>query len=283
MPMAERFSAFSFVDRITKLEPGVRGAGRYTIPPAVAHFPPSLVAEAVGQLAAWTAMSQLEFRRRPVAGLAGEALFLADVAPGQTLDLEVSIQSCDEEAVSYGGTASVAGARVLQLQDCVGPMLPMEEFDAPEAVRADFETLSGAGAPPGRFKGVAPREVKAIDRVPGERLRAELRVPDSAPFFGDHFPLRPVFPGTLLLDTQIDLALQLARETPPLRAAAALLVPVRVSDVKMRSFTPPGQVLELRIELQSATAEGASIGLVARANGKPVSTARVEIAPRRVS
>jgi 3-hydroxyacyl-[acyl-carrier-protein] dehydratase len=278
--MAERFSAFSFVDRIIRCEPGVRAAGRYAIPPAVAQFPPSLVAEAVGQLAAWTSMSQLAFRRRPVAGLAGEALFLADVMPGQTLDLEVEIQRCDEDAVAYGGAASVDGVLVLQLRNCLGPMLPMEEFDAPEAVRADFETLRGAGAPPGRFKGIAAREVNVVERAPGERLRAELRVPESAPFFGDHFPRRPVFPGTLLLDTQIDLALQLAREAAPLRAAAARLAPARVTDVKIRSFTPPGQTLELRIELQSASAEGATVGLVARANGKPVSTGRAEIAPR---
>jgi len=279
--MAERFSAFSFVDRIVKLEPGLRASGRYTIPPVVAHFPSSLVAEAVGQLAAWTSMAQLEFRRRPVAGLAGEAVFLADVAPGQTLDLEVELQRCDEDAVAYGGAARVGAIAVLELKNCLGPMLPMEEFDAPVAVRADFETLCGAGAPTGRFQGVAPCEVSVVERAPGERLRAELRVPASAPFFGDHFPRRPVFPGTLLLDTQIALALELAREAAPLKAKAARLAPARVTDVKIRSFTPPGQVLELRLEVQAATSERATVSVAARGNGKPVSTAKVEIAPRR--
>jgi 3-hydroxymyristoyl/3-hydroxydecanoyl-(acyl carrier protein) dehydratase len=280
--MAERFSAFSFVDRITRLEPGVRAAGRYWVPGAIAHFPPSLVAEAVGQLAAWVSMSQLDFRFRPVAGLAGEALFTRDVAPGQTLDLEVAIERCDEEAIAYGGAASVSGAQVLALSHCVGPMLPMAEFDAPGAVRADFEVLRGAGAPAGRFQGVSPREVTVLEGVPGERLRAELRVPETASFFGDHFPRRPVFPGTLLLDTQIGLAVQLAGEAAPLRDAG-VLAPVRVSDVKMRAFISPGQVLELRLELQSATPEGATIGIAARANGKPVATGRAEIAPRRPS
>jgi 3-hydroxymyristoyl/3-hydroxydecanoyl-(acyl carrier protein) dehydratase len=280
--MAERFSAFSFVDRITSLAPGDRASGRYWVPGAIAQFPPSLVAEAVGQLAAWASMSQLDFRFRPVAGLAGEALFMRDVAPGQTLDLEVGIESCDAGAIAYGGTASVNGAAVLALKHCVGPMLPMEEFDAPAAVRADFEVLRGAGAPEGRFQGVSPREVAVIERVPGERLRAELRVPETAPFFGDHFPRRPVFPGTLLLDTQIGLAVQLAGEAAPLRNAG-ILAPVRVSDVKMRTFISPGQVLELRLELQSATPEGATVSLVARANGRPVSTARADIAPRRPS
>jgi len=280
--MAERFSAFSFVDRITSLEPGVRASGRYRIPDGIAQFPPSLVAEAVGQLAAWTSMSHLDFRFRPVAGLAGEALFVRDAAPGQTLDLEVGVERCDEEAVAYGGAASVNGAPILTLKDCVGPMLPMDEFDAPAAVRADFEVLRGAGAPEGRFKGLSPRDVAVIERVPGERLRAELRVPEAAPFFADHFPRRPVFPGTLLLDTQIGLAVRLAGEAAPLRNAG-ILAPVRVSDVKMRAFISPGQILEIRLEIQSVTPAGATVSLVARANGKPVSTGRVEIAPRRPS
>jgi 3-hydroxymyristoyl/3-hydroxydecanoyl-(acyl carrier protein) dehydratase len=280
--MAERFSAFSFVDRITRLEPGVRAAGRYAIPGAIGQFSASLVAEAVGQLAAWGSMSLLDFRFRPVAGLAGEAVFLRDVVPGQTLDLEVQIESCDESAISYGGTAAVNGARVLTLEHCVGPMLPMDEFDDPAAVRADFEVLRGAGAPAGRFRGILPRAVTTIERSPGERLVAELRVPESAPFFDDHFPRRPVFPGTLLLDTQIGLAVQLAAEAALLRDAGAL-APARVYDVKMRVFVPPGQALELRLELLSATPQAATISLVARANGKPVSTGRAEIAPRRSS
>jgi 3-hydroxymyristoyl/3-hydroxydecanoyl-(acyl carrier protein) dehydratase len=280
--MAERFKSFSFVDRITSLAPGVRATGRYTIPGTVDRFPQSLVAEAVGQLAAWAAMAQLDFRFRPVAGLAGEALFARHVAPGESLDLEVAIERCDEEAVAYGGRAAVAGVQVLALAHCVGPMLPMEEFDAPDAVRADFELLRGAGAPAGRFPGVPPLEVGVIERAAGERLRAELRVPERAPFFGDHFPRRPVFPGTLLLDTQIELAVALARETAPLRGARALAAS-RVTDVKMRAFIAPGQVLELRLELQSATVAGATIGMVVRANGKPVATGRVEVTPRSAS
>jgi 3-hydroxymyristoyl/3-hydroxydecanoyl-(acyl carrier protein) dehydratase len=280
--MAERFKTFSFVDRITSLVPGVRATGRYTIPVAAGHFPPSLVAEAVGQLAAWAAISQLDFRFRPVAGLAGEAVFVREVTPGDVLDLEVTLERCDDEAVAYGGGAAVNGAPALTLAYCVGPMLPMEKFDAPEAVRADFEVLRGAGAPADRFAGIAPREVSVTERAPGERLRAELRVPQSAPFFGDHFPRRPVFPGTLLLDTQIELAVELARESAPLRSAVAL-APSRVADVKMRAFITPGQVLELRLDLQSATPDAATIGMSARANGKPVSTGRVEVTPRSAS
>jgi 3-hydroxyacyl-[acyl-carrier-protein] dehydratase len=126
---------------------------------------------------------------------------------------------------------------------------------------------------------VPARAVTVIERAPGERWRAELQVPAAAPFCGDHFPRRPVFPGTLLLDTHLALAAQLAAETAPLRDAGALR-PARAIDMKMRAFIPPGQVLELRFEVQAATPAGATIGIATRANGKSVSTGRAEIAPR---
>src|SRR5216684_4523843 len=101
--MTDRFSSFSFVDQITDVEPGAGGQGRFVVPATLQRFPSCLVAEAVGQLAAWVAMAQVGFCRRPVAGLAGEVRILGNVAPGQVLDLEVEIESCDLDAVAYGG------------------------------------------------------------------------------------------------------------------------------------------------------------------------------------
>jgi hypothetical protein len=70
-----QFRAFTFVDRIGSLEPGRRMRGIYTIPTSVDGFPTALAAEAVGQLAAWAAMSAVNFESRPVAGLAAEIEF----------------------------------------------------------------------------------------------------------------------------------------------------------------------------------------------------------------
>jgi 3-hydroxymyristoyl/3-hydroxydecanoyl-(acyl carrier protein) dehydratase len=272
--MAERFSAFSFVDRITAVEPGVRASGRYAIPGHLPRFPGSLVAEAVGQLAAWASMAKLGFRRRPVAGLAGETVFRGGVAPGDQLELAVEIETCDEDAVAYGGAAHVGGRAVLELRHCVGPMLPMEEFDAPEAVRGDFEVLCGPGAPAARLRALPACEVAVNERVPGRAATATLRVPASAPFFGDHFPRRPVFPGTLLLDRLLGLALDVGREAAP----GAALAPARVSDVKMRAFIAPGQAVELKVELERQ-GDGFGAGLVARVDGKTVATGRAAIEP----
>jgi 3-hydroxymyristoyl/3-hydroxydecanoyl-(acyl carrier protein) dehydratase len=273
--MSERFRAFSFVDRITRLEPG-RIEGQYTVPASATRFPASLMAEATGQLAAWASMSQVDFRFRPVAGLAGETRYHGAAVPGRTLELEADIERCDDEAIAYGGRASIDGRCVLELIHIVGPMLPMQDFDDPAAVRADFETLRGPGAPRDRFKGVDAPAIEIIEHAQGQRLRAMLQVPASAPFFDDHFPRRPVYPGTLLMDALSTLALQLAHDAEPLRDGP--LAVANVKDVKIRSFTPPDQALELQVDLQSVTAEGAQLKLAARADGKAVATARIEVA-----
>ncbi|MCZ7563533.1 MAG: hypothetical protein M5U08_06705 [Burkholderiales bacterium] len=278
--MSERFRAFSFVDRITEFEAARRAAGSFHVPAGAGRFPPTLVAEAVGQLAAWVAMAHVDFGRRPVAALAGEARFLAAVRPGDTLQLAVDIDSCDAEGVAYRGRASVAGRRVLELERCFGPMLPQVDFDDPAAVRGDFALLRDGGAPSDRFPGVPALAAVPGEGVAGEWAAAALDVPASAPFFGDHFPRRPVFPATLLLDVQTRLALALARGAAGWRAGEEPQL-ARMRDVKMRAWILPGQRVELRAELAAPAAGAAAVKLSARVAGATVATARAEIAPAR--
>ena len=201
------------------------------------------MAEAVGQLAAWVAMSHIGFRGRPVAALANETRFLRAARPGDVLDLDVEIHDVDDEAVAYEGHADIDGERAIELVDCLGPMLPLADFDDPRAMAERFALLIDGGAPPGRFHGVQRPPIVRQGNT------ATLRVPASAPFFNDHFPRRNVFPATLMLDAQIDLALSVARET--WRDAAA----IRMTNVKVRSFTPPGT--ELRSAPRCASAASA--------------------------
>ena len=265
--MPGRFAAFSFVDRIFAHDPGATARGRYTIPPHASRFPASLAAEAVGQLAAWVAMNALGFRVRPVAGLAGATRFGAPCRPGDTLDLEVELASATDSDVAYGGRASVAGAPVMTLEHALGPMLPAEEFDDPEAMRADFATLTGNGAPPGRFAGVdAP--LLAIDELAaGSRARGRLAIPVDAPYFADHFPRRPVYPATLLMDALGTLAIAAAGEGSRIAG---------MQDVKVRAFMPPGETLAVSAEIAD-DADERTARVVAKMQGKPVATARVQL------
>jgi 3-hydroxymyristoyl/3-hydroxydecanoyl-(acyl carrier protein) dehydratase len=277
--MSGRFRSFSFVDRITRRDGG-RVEGHFAVPLGV-HFPASLMAEAVGQLAAWSAMAQLEFAHRPVAGLASAVHYHQLPHPGCILQLQADIERCDAEAVAYSGKALVDGRLALELVDSVGPMLPMAEFDEPEAVRADFHKLLGGGASANRFSGVPLSDLHDLQLQPGERLAAVLQVPElsAAPFFEDHFPRRPVFPGTLLMEALSMLSLQLAQQSTPL-ATAGPLVTQKVSQVKIRSFTAPGTRLELEVVLQDIDPQRARLKVSARSEDKTVATARIELVPR---
>ena len=278
--MADHFAAFSFVDCITEYEPGRRARGRYAIPPGVAAFPSCLVAEAVGQLAAWVSMAHIGFRGRPVAALANETRFRTEARPGDTLDLTVDIQSCDDEAVAYAGRASVGGKDAIELVDCLGPMLPVEDFDSPQAMAERFDLILGDGAPPGRFRGVVPPTVVRTGGEPGVSATATLSVPESAPFFRDHFPRRPVFPATLLLDAKIRFALELAGEAAHWPAGTRPR-PSRMTHVKMRAFIPPGAMLEIGAELGPPTGSTATVKLSARMDDKVVATARLEVVAKK--
>jgi 3-hydroxymyristoyl/3-hydroxydecanoyl-(acyl carrier protein) dehydratase len=269
--MDPHFAAFSFVDRIGLFVPATRAHGTYAIPAAIDAFPSPLVAEAIGQLAAWVSMDHIGFRGRPVAALASETRFHREARPGDTLELSVEIDHCDDDAVAYRGEARVGGQVLVELIDCLGPMLPVEEFDDPVAMRDRLALLRGAGAVPGRFGGVT---LPALERVGGEfgkSASALLRVPAGAPFFGDHFPRRPVFPATLLLHAQIGLAQSLVRET------GRDLVPARMTRVKVRSFTPPGQTLTLTAEITADAHDEMQVALGAVADERNVATARLAL------
>jgi 3-hydroxymyristoyl/3-hydroxydecanoyl-(acyl carrier protein) dehydratase len=280
--MSGHFSAYSFVDRISELEAGKRARGCYQVPAHLTRFPSTLAAEAAGQLAAWNAMAYLDYKVRPVAGLAAEIRFGPAVKPGQQLDLEVVIESCELDAVSYSAWADADGVRVMELDHSVGPMLPMEEFDSPDEVRERFQLLCGPGVPSGRFGGVPEPDIEIVEQVqvPEERVRATLRVPRQAPFFDDHFPRRPVFPGTLLLDAQIGLALKFASASKRWPEGSQLAA-TRVPNMKLRSFIQPGDVLDLWVDLGApaeATEVMASTGV--RMNGKTIASGKLEITAR---
>lgn len=276
--MSDHFAAFSFVDRITGLVPGTRARATFAIPSGIPGFPACLMAEAVGQLAAWVAMAHIDFRGRPVAALASETRFLRAARPGDTLDLAVEIEDCDDAAVAYRGHADIQGVRAIELVDCLGPMLPLADFDDPAAMRERFALLAGAGAAPGRFKGVALPALtyRAVDSP--DVAEATLNVPQHAAFFNDHFPRRAVFPATLMLDAQIGVAMTLAAQSGHWTRGTAL-APLRMTHVKVRAFTPPGGTLLLRAERRPPSADEGTFMLSALADGRTVATARVVIAP----
>jgi 3-hydroxymyristoyl/3-hydroxydecanoyl-(acyl carrier protein) dehydratase len=277
--MSEHFRAYTFVDRITSIEEGISIRGIYKIPANIDSFPIPLLAESVGQLAAWAAMSAVNFEKRPVAGIAGKIELLGSAKPGEILQLEADLESVDQEAVAYGGTALVNGIPVLRLEHSVGPMLPMEEFESPQVARDRFALLRGQGAEPGMFQGVPGIFGARMAGEQGKWLRAKLDVPREAPFFADHFPRRPVFPGTLLMHANLELVNALACEIPSPTNGAAWTVRT-VTDVKLRAFIAPGEALEIEVRLTEQSESSASMSVKIQKENKSIGGARVHLSPQ---
>jgi 3-hydroxymyristoyl/3-hydroxydecanoyl-(acyl carrier protein) dehydratase len=269
--MDAHFRAFSFVDRITSVSQGRQIRGRFAVPSTLSEFPLSLVGEAVGQLAAWAAMAEVNFTLRPVAGLAGSVELIGESRPGQVLELTADLESVDAESVAYGGTAHADGQLILRLQDCLGPMVPLADFDDPQALRARFDTLCQAGATPGGFPGLPRLSFERTGGEPGQWISAAFQVPSDTSLFGDHFPRRHVFPGSLLMHLNLQLASALASEFSP--AVGGQWVPGTILNMKLRSFIPPGAKLELRAKLKHHSPDSASLSLETRAANEIIATA----------
>jgi 3-hydroxymyristoyl/3-hydroxydecanoyl-(acyl carrier protein) dehydratase len=270
--MDGHFRAFSFVDRITR--PGLQVRGVYRIPSTIAEFPLALAAEACGQLAAWTAMAAMDFKLRPVAGIAPVIELLQPVYPGQTLELESDLESLDTEAVSYNSLAKVNGVPVLRLQHCVGPMVPVEDFDDPQLLKQRFDLICGAGAVPGAFRGIPPLVLEFTGIEPGKTARGILHVPAQADFFTDHFPRRPVFPGTLFMYKVLELAARVA-DGIPLAQKNTAWVARRINDSKLRAFMSPGGSLEFEAQLAKQEGDEIIIRVEAKKDNKVTGHSRI--------
>lgn len=280
--MDAHFRAFSFVDQITSVQSGTRIRGLYNIPPGIDSFPASLVAESVGQLAAWAIMDAVRFERRPLAGIAGRIDLLAPVQPGQVLELEAGVESIDADAASYQGLACVNGVPVLRLHDCLGPMLPAADYDDPQSLRARFELLTGPGASPGAFEGIPEIRINRTDAVTGQSARATIQVPAESPLFADHFPRQPVLPGTLLMHTNLQLAACLAAEIPcPVHSLRWILR--SISNVKLRTFMKPGELLEFEARLDDHADDTLEMTVETRRGKRIVGGARVLFTPETLS
>jgi 3-hydroxymyristoyl/3-hydroxydecanoyl-(acyl carrier protein) dehydratase len=270
--MGGRYGAFTFCDRITEYVPARRARASFAVPATLAQFSSCLVAEATGQLAAWVSMAHIGFRGRPVAALARDVRMQRDVQPGDTLTLEVDVEECDDNAVFYQGRAHVGGHECVRLVDCLGPMLPQDDYDSADDLARQFALLCGGGAMPGRFEGVGPHAMETI-AADADSRSALLHVPVDAPYFADHFPRRPVFPATLLLDHAIGVAAALVDvdDQRPRHVS-------RVLNVKMRDFIRPGEDVLLQVARIAAGDDDARVRMTAKIGDRTMATAQIGFA-----
>ena len=262
---------FLFVDRIIELSPG-------TIARGVKHvthddyylcqdnegawcFIPSLIGEAIGQLAAWNVMMSHAFTVRPVAGIASSASLVRPVYVGETLVLDAHLDVLDETAVQYHGEARVGNEVVFRLDGALGPLLPMTDFIDEAVVRRQFDEINRPLLSPNEYGLTlgarsscveshvhAPRMVfdQVTESQPGARLTAVKRITRAASYFPDHFPNKPVLPMTVLLECFLNLANEFITRAGFTQAYACR----EMRRIKMSDFIFPGDVVVGMITLK---------------------------------
>jgi len=273
--------SFQLIDHIGAFTPKTSAAGILRVPASCAEFPLSLVVEAVGQLASCVAMESADFALRPVAAIAGKVVAHREIRPGDRLDLSIEVGALRTNAVRYDGVARIGDRAAVELHRFTGAMLPMEAFDDPEHVRELLRTLRADGLAPRSFPSrteFAPTVTREYVDDEG-RGHATLEAPVAGSFYADHFPRRPVYPATLLLDAKIAIAQKLiTRGHAPDVAPPAVRA---VHGVKVRAFTPPGGRVDVVVEdVEAAREDGRrSVKMEAFTAGARVSTATVLLEP----
>ncbi len=260
--------SFHLVDAIDGPDPAHEVHGRLTLPAGSGALPACLAVEAVGQLAGWAGLVATDFALLPVAAGAGRVHLLAEARAGATLNLVARIRTLRSNAVLWEGRAEIDGQPILAMERCTGPLLPVAELEAPELLRERYERLrsgSGQATYPSDVEALAPVESSRNDGAGGRVVT--LRLPTEHSLYASHFPRRPVFPATLLLETQLRVARVLAGDDLVLR---------RLENVKVRSFCVPGERVEIRATLAERAAGSATYDLACEAGeARRVSNARV--------
>jgi 3-hydroxymyristoyl/3-hydroxydecanoyl-(acyl carrier protein) dehydratase len=213
---------------------------------------------------------------------------------GRVFEIEAELRSSSGDAIVYGGRACSDGKEVMRMTNCIGPMLPMEDFDDPESVRRRFVRLREHGEQdplaPDTLDGPS---MTVQEHEPGKWIRADLDVPSTSPFFADHFPRKPVLPASILLHYEMRLGFEAAREALG-REPGARVKESRIRGMKIRQFTAPGTRLDLEARITSAAGNEALAALTIRravpdagaadddARRRPLGTARLEVVLDRV-
>ena len=278
---------FHFVDQILELDPGRHALGikrvrsdeifvRLNVD-GKATLLSCILGEALGQLGAWSVMAAKGFTVRPVAGIVGEVAIIGEATAGDSVLLDTTIDSVTDDAVFYHATASVDGSTVLRLENTLGPLLPMEQFNDPKEVRDRFARICHSGDSTGasetRESTAAPFDLSFDEILSFESCKEATAVRTlcgSEAFLRDHFPRKPVLPLSLLLESMLQLGQELLEDS------GSLYVPAGAQKVKMSRFVEPGSSLLAKVQVTERSAEKALMKFRCEVNGERVCVGQAE-------
>ena len=88
---------------------------------------------------------------------------------------------------------------------------------------------------------------RVTDIVPNKSIRGHKCVSMNEPWFLGHFPLRPIMPGVLILESMAQIGGLLAYASEPFDASNSLMYFLGIDKAKFRRPVIPGDRLDLEV------------------------------------
>jgi 3-hydroxymyristoyl/3-hydroxydecanoyl-(acyl carrier protein) dehydratase len=298
---------FLFVDRILDFVPGKSITGIKHVTLSDTYFTQtqgkfallhSIIGEALGQLCSWYVLKSTDFQLRLVGGVIEEIQMIGDAHVGDTIFLENEIPelNCEDRFVRVNARASVKGKPILLFKNGIAPLLPLEEFNDPEDSKKDFARLYRPEAhfdhssDPEKFDypldnptpELAPFIYdKILSWKPGHELIAQKNISMTAPYFADHFPRKPLYPLSIMIEHNLHLSYAFfgkeMSKTIPLKKC---LRPIAVRKIKIGNFVQPGDSVVTRISLKEQKVDGFILSFHNTVDNKKVCVAEAEFGMR---
>lgn len=292
---------FLFVDRLLEVVPGKRAVGVKNVAmsepglveltPGCPLLPLAHAAESIAHCISWLVIVSMDFRVKPVAVTTGKMSFDGWARPGDQLRIEVDILSMNEEDALCSGRALVDGRVIATLENGICAYVPLEALEDEALVRARYRFLCGeepdadavwsADGLEERWPFVAGQlwPYPLVDRVvawePGTRLVAVKAVTRIESILDDHFPKRPVMPGTIMAEALSQVGQCLLERgrpespDPPRRATLR-----EVTSIKFRRFLQPGDLLRMEAKVRRWDDEEAELDLAGDVEGEKAVSCR---------
>ena len=109
-----------------------------------------------------------------------------------------------------------------------------------------------------------------LEWEPGKQAKGVKNVSLSEDFFDDHFPLKPIMPGALMVEGMAQLSGILLEETMKLRGVKVKALMSLIDKAKFRQPVYPGTQLVYCCEIAQVNDYGGKITATAFVEGEPV-------------
>jgi 3-hydroxymyristoyl/3-hydroxydecanoyl-(acyl carrier protein) dehydratase len=249
---------FQLVTGIRRLEAGRRIEATTRFTGACDLRPECFLVEAVAQAAGWLIAASTDFTRRALPLAIETVRFRSEPPASLPWELVAEVTRWRDQSAQVRGWVSSGGRLLGEAEGALCGMWQAEELEAPEATRSALAALRNA---PRNGRGwhearevVPPPGAPLLEKVEARGGRATWLVTEGQRLFAHHFPRLPVLPGTLIIQSLVRLAQQVAAAGDGLRRPA-----VGLRQVRFRRPVRPGDQLILEVEAGRPTPEGVAL------------------------